>query len=199
LPQLEAAESAILVDKAQASWIASLASASTPIGCILSGYLMDNIGRKNTLILTEIPLIIGWLLISMAGNIEMIYAGRLFTGLGAGMIGAPSRIYTSETTQPHLRGTLTALASIGVSLGILLQYIFGAYLAWKTFSAISAILPVIALVMMCFLPETPSYLVGKSKPEQAMASLARLRGSSVNVRKEIDLLQSFAVKNNNQQ
>jgi facilitated trehalose transporter len=176
-----------------------LASASTPIGCILSGYLMDTIGRKNTLILTEIPLIIGWLLISVAGNIEMIYAGRLCTGLGAGMIGAPSRIYTSETTQPHLRGTLTALASIGISVGILLQYIFGSFLAWKTLSAISAVLPVLALILMCFLPETPNYLVAKSKPEKAMASLARLRGSSVNVKKEIEQLQSFAVKTNSQQ
>ena len=58
------------------SILASLSSASTPIGCILSGWLMDNIGRKKTLILTEIPLIIGWILIACASDVYMIYIGK---------------------------------------------------------------------------------------------------------------------------
>jgi facilitated trehalose transporter len=37
---------------------------------------MDNIGRKKTLIITEVPLILGWLLIAFATNVEMIYAGE---------------------------------------------------------------------------------------------------------------------------
>jgi facilitated trehalose transporter len=112
------------------------------------------------------------------------------------MVGAPARVYTSETTQPHLRGMLTALASIGISLGVLLQYTFGSFLTWQTISGMSAALPVIALVLMCFLPETPNYLVAKSKPDKAMASLARLRGSTYNLKREVDQLQSFAEKNN---
>jgi facilitated trehalose transporter len=115
------------------------------------------------------------------------------------MVGAPARVYTSETTQPHLRGMLTALASIGISLGVLLQYVFGSFLTWQVLSGISATLPVIALVLMCFLPETPNYLVAKSKPDKAMKSLARLRGSTYNLKKEVDQLQSFALKNNSQQ
>jgi facilitated trehalose transporter len=72
---------------------------------------MDNIGRKKTLLLTEIPMIIGWFLIYLSSHfvedmstfIPMIYIGRLMTGLGSGMVGAPARVYTSEVTQPHLR------------------------------------------------------------------------------------------------
>lgn len=96
IPQLEEADSFIKIDEEQASWIASLSSVSTPIGCILSGYLMDLIGRKRTLIMTEIPLIIGWLLISTSSTVEMIYVGRLLVGLGSGMVGAPARVYTGE-------------------------------------------------------------------------------------------------------
>jgi Sugar (and other) transporter. len=75
---------------------ASLSSITTPIGCILSGYLMDLIGRKRTLIITEIPLILGWILISTSRAVETIYVGRLLVGLGSGMVGAPARVYTGE-------------------------------------------------------------------------------------------------------
>lgn len=79
--------------------------------------MMDGIGRKKSLIVTQIPTIIGWLLIAYADSLPMIYAGRLLVGLGSGMVGAPARVYTAEATQPHLRGMLSAIASVGVSLG----------------------------------------------------------------------------------
>lgn len=42
-------------------------------------------------------------------------------GFGSGMVGAPARVYTCEVSQPHLRGMLGALASVGVSTGVLIQ------------------------------------------------------------------------------
>lgn len=103
---------------------ASLSSVATPIGCIVSGYLLDAIGRKRTIVLTLIPMILGWLLISIATNVYYIYAGRLLIGLGSGMLGSPARVYTAEITQPHLRGMLAAVASVGVSLGKLFNYVY---------------------------------------------------------------------------
>jgi facilitated trehalose transporter len=75
---------------------ASLSSLSTPLGCILGGYLMDLLGRRTTLLLLEVPLIAGWLLIAFAGSVPQIYAGRLLVGLGSGLVGAPARVYTGE-------------------------------------------------------------------------------------------------------
>lgn len=48
-------------------------------------------------------------------------------GLGSGMVGAPARVYTGEVTQPHLRGMLLALSSVGVSLGVLIEYSLGKF------------------------------------------------------------------------
>jgi facilitated trehalose transporter len=160
---------------------------------------MDTIGRRKTLLITEVPLVIGWALISVAVNVPMIYAGRLLTGLGSGMVGAPARVYTSEVTQPHLRGMLTALSSVCLSFGVLFQYTMGAFLSWNLLSAISCGVPIIALIGMMLLPESPNYLVSHQKPDDAFKSLAKLRGSSYNLQKEIDQLQAFADKTNSKE
>lgn len=156
---------------------------------------MDRFGRKKTLLITEIPSILGCLLISMATDVRMIYIGRLLMGLASGMVGAPARVYTSEVTQPHLRGMLGALASVGISFGVLFQYTLGAYVSWHTLAAISTVIPTIALISMCLMPESPNYLVGRAKQEKAAKSLSKLRGSKYNIQREVDHLQSFSQKN----
>lgn len=98
--------------------IASLSPVGTQCGCILSACLTDSLGRKRTLLLTYLPAILGWIIIAVAPTIEWMYIGRILTGLSSGMVGAPSRVYTAEVTQPHLRGFLSGLASIGASFGI---------------------------------------------------------------------------------
>lgn len=158
---------------------------------------MDRFGRRKVLIFTEFPLILGWLLISFASDVYMIYMGRLLVGLVAGMVGAPARVYTAEVTQPHLRGTLCGLASVGISIGVLLQYTFGAFVSWRALSGLSAIIPMISIILMCLMPESPNFLITRQKDEKAAKSLAKLRGSTYDVEREIKQLQHFANKNNN--
>ncbi|XP_043279024.1 facilitated trehalose transporter Tret1-like isoform X2 [Venturia canescens] len=196
IPQLRQKNSIIPIGIDEASWIASMSSIGTPIGCILSGYMMDLLGRKRSLIITEVPALLGWLLITFATDVQMIYAGRFFVGLGSGMVGAPARVYTSEVTQPHLRGMLTAVASVGVSTGVLIEYALGSMLSWNICAAISGLIPLFALVLMFIFPETPSYLISRNKPEKARAALQKFRGSTYNLDKEMDTLINFSAKNN---
>lgn len=196
IPQLEAKDSPIQIDTNQASWIASTATITTPIGCILSGYLMDLLGRKMVLIVTQIPTIIGWLLISYANSVEMIYVGRLLVGFGSGMVGAPARVYTAETAQPHLRGMLGALASLGVSVGVLIEYALGGFMDWTMVALLSSIIPTLSLIGAFLLPESPQWLVSVGKEEQCKSTLGKLRGSSCDIDHEANVLIRFAQKNN---
>ena len=198
LPQLQEPNSTIHIaqNSSEESWIASMSSIGTPIGCLMSGYMMDVLGRKRSLIITEIPALLGWILIACATDIRMIYAGRFFVGLGSGMVGAPARVYTGEVTQPHLRGMLTAFASIGVSTGVLIEYALGSIFSWNICAAISGILPLAALLLMFFFPETPSYLISRSRPEKARKALQQFRGSTYNVNQEMETLINFSNRNN---
>ena len=66
----------LLNDTARQSWFGSLltvgAMAGGPLGAMFAGLL----GRKATLILCNVPLVLGWFLIICAINVVFIYAGR---------------------------------------------------------------------------------------------------------------------------
>lgn len=55
-----------------------------PVGAMMGGFIMDSIGRLNTIKIAAIPGVIGWSLIAMANNVPMLITGRLLTGLASG-------------------------------------------------------------------------------------------------------------------
>uniref|UniRef100_A0A1B6L1E3 Major facilitator superfamily (MFS) profile domain-containing protein n=1 Tax=Graphocephala atropunctata TaxID=36148 RepID=A0A1B6L1E3_9HEMI len=196
IPQLKQPDSFIQITPSEASWIASLPTIATPFGCLLSGYFLDTLGRKRTIILCLMPMIVGWYLISAASAVHMIYAGRLCVGLGAGMVGSPVRVYTGEVTQPHLRGMLAAIAAVGASTGVFTQYIIGTFFPWYFLAFFNGCVVSVALISAFFLPESPQFLINKGRIGEARAALTKLRGASADVDEEVQRLVDFANKTN---
>ncbi|XP_025199002.1 facilitated trehalose transporter Tret1-like [Melanaphis sacchari] len=192
LPHLMMVGSRIPINRNQASWIASVSTIGTPCGCILASYFTDLLGRKKTLIVLQLPAIVGWLMVGSATSVQWIYIGRFLAGLSSGMIGSPSRVYTSEVSQPHLRGMLSAFASVGTSLGVMLEYLIGSILNWDSLAFFNATIPTIALLLAFFIPESPSWLISSKNDEiRCRASLRRVRDSKCDVDTEFnDLLMS---------
>lgn len=50
----------------QASWVISLLTLGATLGCVTSAFMVNVIGRKNTMLFTAVPSVIGWLLIAYA-------------------------------------------------------------------------------------------------------------------------------------
>ncbi|KAI5712054.1 hypothetical protein M8J76_005867 [Diaphorina citri] len=201
--QLISRDSPYRITSDESTWIASLSAIGTMVGCVLGGYMMDLVGRKMTLIITEVPTILGWALIALAPSLPSsilpwIFTGRILTGLGSGMVGAPSRIYTAECSQPHLRGMLSSLASFGVSLGVLFEYSLGAFLSWDTVAAISTIIPVLSIIAGCLMPESPSWLLSQGRKDACRNSLRRLRANNYDVEKEVQGLYEFSKRQETQ-
>lgn len=89
LPQLDKerelkADNYLDVSVNEGSWIASVIVLIVPVGAMMGGFIMDSIGRLNTIKLAAIPGAIGWSLIATANNVPMIIVGRLLTGLASG-------------------------------------------------------------------------------------------------------------------
>ena len=64
LPPMQMDDHNPRVTQQQAFWIASIASIAIPLGCLAIGGLLDQVGRKRTMMLSNAPAIVGWLLIA---------------------------------------------------------------------------------------------------------------------------------------
>lgn len=161
---------------------ASLATISTPVGCLIAGPLLERVGRRASLVLTSLPCLVGWVLVAAAPSddafLPHMYAGRVLAGLALGLVSAPSTVYLAEISQNSLRGMLTTWTSVSIALGVFLVYVLGYAFQenWRLVATLSAIPAVLSGASCLFLTESPAWLFGKGRFEAGERSLRRLRG-----------------------
>lgn len=165
------------------SLIISILSVGTFFGALGTPIFADIIGRRWSLIIgSMIVFNIGVVLQVIATKVPLLCAGRAIAGLGVGIISASVVTYQSETTPKFIRGAVVSCYQLAITLGLLLAAIFnnathkmsgsGSY---RIPLSIQFIFSVILGVGMCILPETPRFWVSKSRTEDAIKSLCRLR------------------------
>ncbi|XP_011193053.1 facilitated trehalose transporter Tret1-2 homolog [Zeugodacus cucurbitae] len=189
LPQLSDVNSTtaeIEINVEMGSWIASVHSLATPVGSLISGSLADFVGRRSTLLISIIPLCMGWCTLALTQSFTVIIIGRLFCGFATGLLGGPAQVYIAETAEPNLRSILIGAPYVSYSLGILIVYSLGSALHWRTVAWCACILPICAAIALFFIPETPAWLVRNNKHGKAQRALTFLRGSEIIARKEMN-------------
>ncbi|XP_046678872.1 facilitated trehalose transporter Tret1-like isoform X2 [Homalodisca vitripennis] len=166
----------LYLTKEQISWFSSINLICVPVGSLLSGVLTQPFGRKPSMITLNIPFIAAWLVYHYADSVVMLYAALALTGFSGGVLEAPVLTYVAEITQPHLRGMLSATASMCVILGVFLQFVLGIFMNWRTVALINIVFPILAICALCCVPESPHWLIGKGRIQEAEKSLQWLRG-----------------------
>uniref|UniRef100_A0A1B6M1C0 Major facilitator superfamily (MFS) profile domain-containing protein n=1 Tax=Graphocephala atropunctata TaxID=36148 RepID=A0A1B6M1C0_9HEMI len=177
--QLELPQSSIKFSKEDISWIVSVVSLMVPVGSVITGCLVDRIGRLNTLRAATIPYVTGWICIALADNFPLLMVGRVLTGISAGLACNPAVVYISEVARPQYRSTFICIAVSFASLGLIVVYAKGAYLDWRFISWTSisyCIMPVLATYLLS--PESPVWLISKGRTERALKSLTYLHRRS---------------------
>lgn len=84
--------------------------------------------------------------------------------------------YVAEVTEPTFRGMLAATGTACVITGIFVQFIMGTFMHWRSIAIVSSFLPVITIIALCFVPESPYWLLAKDREDKAKKSLSWLRG-----------------------
>ncbi|XP_075991166.1 facilitated trehalose transporter Tret1 isoform X2 [Anticarsia gemmatalis] len=126
--------------------------------------------------LVNIPFCIAWLLFHFSTTTGHLYGALFLTGLAGGLLEAPVLTYVAEITQPHIRGALAATSSLCIILGVFTQFLLGIFLYWRTVALVNISFTVLAIIVLCFIPESPHWLVSKRRYNDARKSLQWLRG-----------------------
>ncbi|KAI1440181.1 hexose transporter [Annulohypoxylon stygium] len=151
----------------------------------LASKLIDWKGRKMGILTSALLNILGAVIGAASQNTGMFILGRVFVGMGVGMAQTSASSYVSETTAPSIRAfalglyfTCWAIGSIlaaGVSRGAL--QLEPSDWAWRLPSLLQAVIPMIVLIVLFFLPESPRWLAYKDRREEALDVLARIENT----------------------
>jgi sugar porter (SP) family MFS transporter len=134
-------ESHFELTKAGLGWAASSALLGTIVGSIFAGNISDGVGRKPTLILASLFLIISaigsalppvflgrpenfpWFASGVDFAFNFLVIARLIGGIGVGITYAVSPLYIAEITPSKNRGKMVSIYQLSITLGILLAFI----------------------------------------------------------------------------
>ncbi|KAI2798711.1 Solute carrier 2 (Facilitated glucose transporter) member 8, partial [Blomia tropicalis] len=179
-------------NKEAKTWIGSSMTLGALVGAMISGPMAQLLGRKKALILYSIPFTIGWLMLACANSVALLIVGRVIVGLSAGLLSGTAPSYVVEISIISIRGFLGACFQLCVTIGILLVYLFGAFIHWNVLAGICVIPTLLMAIFMFFMPETPSYLVAQGKKTEAEQSLQALRGAGSDNEQEMAHLEEQA-------
>jgi sugar porter (SP) family MFS transporter len=149
----------------------SLISSLMPLGAMAGALIMTPLnfyfGRRNSII-------ISCLWYTLGGG---LCAGSRSIGIEGGCVG----IYISECVPPEVRGNLVSVYQLMIAFGEIIGYAAGGVFfdvpsgSWRWMLGSSLLFSTILLVGMCFLPESPRWLVSKGKSGRAWQVWKSLR------------------------
>ena len=151
-------------------WLVSSAIAGSVIGAAANGVLADIYGRKKIIIATAIIFVIGSLFCGIAQSITQLIISRILIGIAVGMVSFAVPLYLSEISPQKIRGMLVSLFQLAITAGILLSYLINRIFAntdynWRWMLGAGIIPAIILLIGICFLSDTPRWLLSK-KPRR---------------------------------
>ncbi|CAE6479323.1 unnamed protein product [Rhizoctonia solani] len=172
------------LDAHRQSIITSLLSAGTFVGALGQAFSSDRFGRRWSIFI--------WCAIFTVGvaiqtgterSIAQMSVGRFIAGLGVGAMSAIVPLYNGETAPKKIRGALLVLYQLQIIAGIFLSYIidFGTHTisgsaSWRIPVGLQLLWGLILCGGIIFLPESPRYLLGQGREQEAREAISTVNG-----------------------
>ena len=171
-------ETWILPDTLQGFLVSSVLIGAV-IGAATNGVLADIFGRKKIIMATAVIFILGSLMCAFAPNVYILILSRIFVGFAVGIVNFVVPLYLSEVSPKNLRGTLVSLYQWAITAGILFSYFINAVFAqavynWRWMLFAGVVPGLILFIGMCFMKDTPRWLVSKNRDEEAKNVFAKI-------------------------
>ncbi|KAB0796846.1 hypothetical protein PPYR_10907 [Photinus pyralis] len=179
LPLLLSKDSPIPMTNDESSWVATMYMAGGPCGALLSGALLDRVGRKTILLSSSLAIFTTWIIIAFATTIQELLVGRFLAGFCDGLIFGVTPIYFGEIADAQIRGRLGCSIAITFEIGSVLMNVIGSYLSIRQSALVCSAIPVLFFVTFIWMPESPNYFLIKGETEKAKRCLVALKGENI--------------------
>ncbi|XP_043190113.1 facilitated trehalose transporter Tret1-like [Amphibalanus amphitrite] len=189
LPQLMSNESDITLTTLQGTWFATAHTLSGTVGLTLGGTAVHHLGPRRVLLLQALPTIAGWLMQALANGFPMLLIGRCLVGACTGLSLGAGQVYRGEMASPQIRGRLVCLGGLFSNIASVLCFVVGYLLPWRWVPATFLIVFLVPSALgMLLVPESPYWLMGKQRPEDARRSLLTLRGDPAVAERDLAII-----------
>lgn len=158
--------------------VMAMALWGTVVGALFGGIPTNKIGRKKTLIWIGVFYFVSAVGSALANDPYTFAFFRFLGGLGVGASTIAAPAYVSEIAPAKDRGRLVGLYQFNIVLGILIAFLSNYLLrnvgenAWRWMMGVEAIPAFIYTIFVLAVPESPRWLISKSRTEEAKKVMA---------------------------
>ncbi len=163
----------------------SIALVGTVIGAIAVGKPGDIFGRRFILFICGAFYFLSAIGCAFATGWFFLLFSRFLGGLAIGASSVVAPMYIAEISPGKMRGRLVAVAQFNIVLGILVAF-FSNYLLvntginnWRWMFGVEAIPAILFFILLFFVPESPRWLVKKSRINDAESVLTAVGTKNV--------------------
>lgn len=185
------------LSSATEGWFVSSALVGCIIGVSFSGDLSDRVGRKKMLMLAAILFLFSAIGSALSSGFTLLILARMLGGMGVGVASIVAPLYISEIAPANVRGRLVTFYQLAITAGILVAYLTNAGLlsfslsykgnglgdilnlvlvkeVWRSMLGLGTIPALLFFTGLCFVPESPRWLIQQGKSDEGIAILAKI-------------------------
>ncbi|MPC09291.1 Facilitated trehalose transporter Tret1 [Portunus trituberculatus] len=188
LPQLtDPTSHDLFLNTSQVALFGSLIHVGAMAGSLVGGGLSVYLGQRATLLMVMPFCLVLWLGMAFTSTVWVLQLMRALLGVAQGFIATTSGNYLVEITHSSLRGSLIPFLDIWRQFGILLVYAVGSlHLTWHEVMLVCGCVSTVPIfIALLFLPNSPRWLVTRSREQEAYKALVFLRGPHYNSKIEL--------------
>ncbi|XP_037033974.1 facilitated trehalose transporter Tret1-like [Bradysia coprophila] len=182
------------INTTQASWLGSISYLGGFFGTFIFLVIIKLLGRKIAFCILAIPYFLFWLTVVLANRLEFLYAARVIAGIAGGGTSIAIPLFVSEIADDTIRGMLGSMLMVFACFGILLAYVTGSYMTYKTAPYVMMVFPAALFASFAFLPDTPMSLMSRNKAEAAERSLKFYKNCTGGSKQDIDRFETEKAK-----